>query len=744
VPVFTAYMANAYRGDLILCPGNAAGPIGGLLHTLTPVQHYSHMGIFVADQFLIRHCTSSQERLQAPEYYTGEILGQPVPLDGFIPAHVEYGWPGAVTQTVEQAMIADRLPPNQIPLIPPGQTQPYTGASLTDWESQKNPQSQYLINALSFDSVSDDGQTWYPPLIVKPCPELQTSEVTTALGLVAGEALSMYAHYCFGAYSDGTVGSDPNLLSPPIKLPSATPSWDAVNNKWADWSGGVDWVTVPTIPAVCSSFVWQAIQNLNRHSEFGKIILDWATSHADALGASAGTCIRAVPPDWGGDNIDPETLDGLYFYSEAKRVTAAKWLHDSIATQVYQAAEDKLGALGAAIDDVGRAAFIAVAAAGVAAVEALLGAFWDGAVAGAPLTATLVTSLIELLYTMPDRLGNQLCNAFAFNCINGGPADIHCVDAQGNIISSATKSSNWSSAPGVGRAVSPDDVHMYWDAPGPSVPGALQGLYGYNEPAQPVFAWTYQPVCELVASTGTGTIVGLVTLNGVPVKGAIVQTGCANPVVTQLDREFRLPVRAGAKYKVVARYTDPATNVIMYGEAATGVIQPNQDSAQLNIKLTSPPDCNRRIVVTGWLRADDVYVSGASHADNYFSTFLYLQSGIAQYQISASGEAGWVVNMDPQYQSLIDTRFESVSTGDTNGSLQIAVTLNPTDLSVAVTLIGSLNNVAPAVSQPPANHPVAAGATWNVPEFDLDDGDTFPDRVYFRNLTVTNLASPAI
>jgi hypothetical protein len=741
--VYTAYVANAYRGNLILCPGSGEGAIGGLLHSLTPPQHYSHMGIFVADQFLIRHCTESEDRLTAPEYYTSAIsfgaFGQvPVPLEGFMPQHLEYGWPGAVTQTVEQALIAARGTPTA-----PGQTEPYNGADLIDWESQQNPKSRWQINGLSFDPVSDDGETWYPALIVKPCPDLQTPAVTEALVLVAAEALSMFAHYRFGAFTDGTIGDDPNLISPPVQLPAAMPSWDPVNNKWADWSGDVNWVTVPTIAAVCSSFVWQAIQNINKHSPVGKIILDWAASQSDALGASASSCVRAVPPDWAGDSTDPDTRDGLFFYPEAERITAAKWLHDDIANIAFQQAAAKLGAIGDLIDDIGTGTFLAAAATSLAAVESLLGNFWAGAVIGAPLTAAIVADLVELLYTMPGRLGNQMCNAFAFNCINGGPADTHCVDAEGNVISSATESSNWSGAPGVGRAVSPDDIHMFWDAPGPSIPGSLQGLYGYNEPVQVVLAWTYQPICELVPSTGAGTIVGFVTLNGTGVKGAVVQAGCANPVITQgPDIEFRLPVQAGAKYKVVARYTNPQTKVIMYGEGPTGVIQPNQTTPPLEIKLIPPPACNRNIVVSGWLRADDVGFFGTSHADNYFSTTLYVQSGIAQYQVLQSGSAGWTVN--PAYQVLTDANSESVNTGDSNGNLSIAVTLNPADLSVDVTLIGALNGAAPAAAQPPANHNVQADTVWNVPEFSLDDGGTFPDRAYFRNLQIRNIAGSAI
>jgi hypothetical protein len=74
VTVQAVYVANAYRGNLILCPGGANGPIGGLLHQLRPPQHYSHMGIMLADHDLVRHCTAEPGWLTADEYYTGTIL----------------------------------------------------------------------------------------------------------------------------------------------------------------------------------------------------------------------------------------------------------------------------------------------------------------------------------------------------------------------------------------------------------------------------------------------------------------------------------------------------------------------------------------------------------------------------------------------------------------------------------------------------------------------------------------------
>ena len=189
-----AYIANAYRGNLLLTPGDSSGVIGGLLHSLNPPQHYSHMGIVVADHNLIRHCTMSQERLTAKEYFSGSLLGIPAPLDGLNPDHLQFGWPGTITQSTYQAFLADRYGDS---LTPPGQSGPYKGSTLPDLESAQSPKTGYLMNQLGFDPVSDDGTTWYPPLIVKPCPLLQLKSVLLGVALyrVAQQALATYAYY---------------------------------------------------------------------------------------------------------------------------------------------------------------------------------------------------------------------------------------------------------------------------------------------------------------------------------------------------------------------------------------------------------------------------------------------------------------------------------------------------------------------------------------------------------------------
>ena len=105
-----------------------------------------------------------------------------------------------------------------------------------------------------------------------------------------------------------------------------------------------------------------------------------------------------------------------------------------------------------------------------------------------------------------------MVNAFAFDCCIGAPTDEHCVDAQGNLITDIF-SSNWKNAPGVGRAVSPDNIHMYWDHPliyTNDVSESTESfysfrqppdisVYGYNQPIKLVVGTLKTPLCNIVA-----------------------------------------------------------------------------------------------------------------------------------------------------------------------------------------------------------------------------------------------------
>jgi hypothetical protein len=742
VSVLWNYVSNAYRGDLLLCPGGDNGQIGGLLHQLDPPQHYSHMGIFVADHDLVRHCTAVPSRLTAEEYYSGSLLGVPVPADGLPADHVQFGWPGAITQSVEQAFYADRYASQD--LLPPGETVPYRGADLTDLESASSPQKRYRIGALSFESAGG-----FPTLVVKPCPLLETELVTAALHRVADEVMKIYAHYRFYAYTDGAVAQDPNRWSMGSKVIDAMPDWDPTTHKWTDWTDPdeVKWLDVGrTAPAVCSSIVWQAVQNANdAPGAHARITLDWAEMETDALGEAGGGCRRALAPDWSGDTRDPYTVNGLFLYDEESRKRSASWLKDSMSDKVFNGLKDALhdgggvqAAVATAINVVGRGAFIAAAASGSAALLGLLAPVVTPPVA-AVLDAVFAEQLVELLYDMPNDIANQICNSFAFDCHRGFPGDTFCLDGQANPITSID-STNFVDAPGPGRAVSPDNIHMFWDAPGPSDAKSLRGIYGFNQTANLVSAVVRVPVCKLVRSTGTATIRGQVTVNGRAVFGAYVEVACQH-TVTRLDTGYAIVVRAGGQYKLIARYTDPQTGLSLYGENVTG--KPGDppiaagSTIHLDIAVTEPPKCLRNVLVSGRIRIDDVYLTGADHDEQPYNATLFVQYGVASFD---TDNGDWEIDPnDPAAAARHTDRFKATAgVGDAHGELVYEATANH-DLSVDVTVTGKIANL----TQSHTMH-VPDGATDTIAEFSLDTGGPFNDRAYFRDITITNRATNSI
>jgi hypothetical protein len=736
ISVEAVYVANAYKGHLVLCPGGSNGLIGGLLHQLDPPQHYSHMGIAVSDFDLFRHCTALPSRLTAEEYYEGSVFGVAAPVDGLKIDHVQYGWPGAVTQSARQIHYAGRYA--DIPV--PGTSQPYRGSNLVDPESSSG--DSYRVAAMSFDGVFDDDGRFYPALVVKPCPMLETPQCRAALAAVADEALDIYAHYRFYCYTDGAVASDPNYQAKPWKVPAAKPDWNPDTLEWRDWSdpAAVQWLDEPTIPGVCSSFVWQAVQNVSQRNP--RILLDWAGNKADALGEANGVCRRSLKPDWSADTTDASTLDGLMFYDSDSRRRAASWLKDSLAGEVYTSLKAALEDAGGvqktvadAIDMVGRGTFIAAASDGAASLAALLAPVLGG-IAG----VALAEQLIELLYDLPNDVANQVCNSFAFDCHRGFPGDLSCVDGDGNPIRDID-STNFVDAPGVGRAVSPDNIYMFWDAPGPSDKKIIRGLYGYNEPVALVVAVLRKPLCELVPSPGLATLFGVVRRDGQYVRGAVVKVNCQRS--TALDNDgYQLKVRAGGYHKVVARWRDPNTGMILYGERVTG--RPGKDpplgsgqSMNVDIDLSEPPVYLRNVTVTGLVRVDDVYLTGVDHAQTQYAQTLYVQYGVPFYN---EDSGNWDVDTNDAAGAarLHDTIQVGAAVGDAGGNLRIDVTARE-DLAVDVRLAGTIKNLSKVVTVT-----VADAATVTVPEFSLDTGGPFNDRVYFRNITITNAPAQAI
>ena len=393
--------------------------------------------------------------------------------------------------------------------------------------------------------------------------------------------------------------------------------------------------------------------------------------------------------------------------------------------------------LAAALDDIGRGAFILAAEAGAAALSSVL-----ATATGTVFDSAVLDKLIELLYDMPDDIANQLCNSFAFDCHRGFPGDMSCVDAKGNPIKDVD-SNNWSSAPGPGWAVSPDNIHMFWDAPGSSDVDMINGLYGYNVPAQLCVGVFNKPKCALVPSTGTATIVGRVFYKDESLEGSYVSAGCQTTITPGEDLQYMLIVRSGGQYKVIARYEDRLRNVTLYGEGVTGLpgdppILP-KSTVTVNIGLTDPPDCMRNVVIQGIIRCDDVYLTGSDSDQKSFSKTLFVQGGVAIFNI---GKGSWDVN--PTAGQTTDNAEEGFSVGDSNAKLKMSVSISSNDLSVYVTLTGILNPDDENMSWGPSVFHVLKDQTISLTDGELDTGGPFNDRAYFRGITIANNGTPAI
>jgi hypothetical protein len=139
----------------------------------------------------------------------------------------------------------------------------------------------------------------------------------------------------------------------------------------------------------------------------------------------------------------------------------------------------------------------------------------------------------RLLTDAPDDLASQICNTFAF--------DWSGEDENGN---HAKDSDRWEN-PGDGRAVSPDNIKNYWDAP--TLEGdTIRGLYGYSEkllyrPAR----LEYRRVSRWVRVEREATVKGRVLHRGNPVAGTVVKAA-GRERLTNSSGEFELTIPAGS------------------------------------------------------------------------------------------------------------------------------------------------------------------------------------------------------
>jgi hypothetical protein len=193
---------NARKGDIVLSPGTG-GLIAELMAAVSPPQFYSHSGIMTRNRDEITHSTAAESRITDPTFTGG---------DGIRPDVLKYLWPGAITQTVDQAV---------------------HGQDFVDPETGKTYNIRgfpTILSGLMSDKV-------VPALVVKPDPLLETPEVRAKLHEIGDFAAQQEgkSHYRFFCYTDPAIG-----------LTATAPAE-------AKWAAG-------TFPTVCSSLIWMAIR----------------------------------------------------------------------------------------------------------------------------------------------------------------------------------------------------------------------------------------------------------------------------------------------------------------------------------------------------------------------------------------------------------------------------------------------------------------------------------------------------
>lgn len=349
---------NARKGDIIISPGSGSA-IAELLMKVDPMEVYSHSGIMTNDHLELRHSTGSVEWLK--DQKEGEVLDQKG-TEGLDPSALKYVWPGAITQKIDEA---------------------FQGSGFEDPSGTKREISAFTSEITSGSST---GVVW--PEVVKPDPRLEhrISELRSLLNEVADNAAEVEAHYRFYAYTDASIFFDPEYIPD-----------DPVDEWW-----------VGTKPTVCTSLIWGAAKSLE----------DSPQLEMDAPPLTN----RDLERDDRGAKVHKDTEEGLYFYTEDERKTAAQWLYDHFYNIAYQKLKESEIPAWAA--------------------EAATNAAGD--------------------------LANQITNTFAFDWAGTNDDGKHAKDSH-----------KWED-PGSGNAVSPDTIRNYWDAPSEEN-GQIQGLYGHSE-----------------------------------------------------------------------------------------------------------------------------------------------------------------------------------------------------------------------------------------------------------------------
>jgi hypothetical protein len=407
---------HAHRGDILVSPGGPSGMIGALLAALTPPQDYSHCGLILDDDgTTVRHCTTLDDHVEL--FPQGSIAGidVPLPVDGFKESAVRFGWPGTLTQRIEDAVVLSRVTRKKDREASPA----LNALAIRDPDGPDSSDNKMWVSALSFDPSAvpykdaDGTDQWKVvwPMLVKPClngvDDATARDVLTTLDRVATAAEGLRGHYRTYTYTDAIARSGPPMkVDKPLESDATVPAPGAACNG----AGGNRVSPTTTFGYQCSSFIWNAVQAANSTRPPGtrRILLDGRPDHLEP----SAECVRTsdlIRKRYGDDRFDPATVDGLYLYPEAFRKDAAVALQAKIRQKVIDRIDKMLPlwlrAAGAAGVDMTTTQILALASAGP-----LLG------LANALGVSTLfLNDLITFITNAPDKIANQVGSAFAFD-----------------------------------------------------------------------------------------------------------------------------------------------------------------------------------------------------------------------------------------------------------------------------------------------------------------------------------------
>lgn len=381
----------------------------------------------------------------------------------------------------------------------------------------------YTFVGFSQDATRCEGdESLNPPLVVKPFPGTE-AQVRPLLETAANLAAGAETHYRFYAFSNAAIGLDSAFDVPASLQGSVGESGPAT---------------------VSSQSLWRVLK-------------------------LAGATLEGPTVESGDRQIDAQTQDGLYVYTEQERRAAGMWFSNHTANKIDEQVPDAIRFLS------------------------------PGGFAGLQLADCFAADVcgIDDACRLTDSPA-QCCDP------NTDPGCVSALGVMDNILAN----------PGIGRAVAPDDFFS-WDAPHREN-GALVGAYGYAEQLH-YSSGECLPTTRWQAAPDTGTLTAVVhDETGAAVRDALVLVDGAE-VRTGADGSVTIPGVSAGTELVEAQCGKPRDGTIggvgcdrtssTFLSATATVVVPANGQATVTLTIVGTPENRRRVAFdfNVWINDDD-------------------------------------------------------------------------------------------------------------------------------------------